>query len=64
MDILEKLKALLGKVEELHDELLDLIDEIEEIEIDELDEDEVDEDDLEAFEVELTDDMMSDKDIH
>jgi hypothetical protein len=62
MDILQKLKALLEKVEGLHDELLDLIDEIEEVEIVELDDD--DEDDLEAFEVEFDDDMLSDKDIH
>jgi hypothetical protein len=42
MDILKKLVVLLGKVEEIHDELLDLIDEIEELESDELD-DEIDE---------------------
>jgi len=42
MDILLKLKSLLGKVEELHDELLDLVDEIEELELDEIDE--IDED--------------------
>jgi hypothetical protein len=49
MDILLKLKSLLGKVEELHDELLDLVDEIEELELDEIDEiDELDdeEDDI------------------
>jgi hypothetical protein len=45
MDILLKLKSLLGKVEELHDELLDLVDEIEELELDEIDEDQ-DEDDI------------------
>jgi hypothetical protein len=48
MDILLKLKSLLGKVEELHDELLDLVDEIEELELDEEldDEDEDEEDDI------------------
>jgi hypothetical protein len=47
MDILLKLKSLLGKVEELHDELLDLVDEIEELELDEIDEDQdEDEDDI------------------
>lgn len=43
MDILQKLKSLLGKVEELHDELLDLLDEIEELELDELDDEDEDE---------------------
>ena len=48
MDILKKLVELLGKVEEIHDELLDLIDEIEmdelDDEIDEIDEDENEDD--------------------
>jgi hypothetical protein len=45
MDILEKLKVLFLKVEELHDEMLDLLDEIEELELDEIDElDDEDED--------------------
>ena len=47
MDILKKLVELLGKVEEIHDELLDLIDEIEmdelDDEIDELDDEDEDE---------------------
>jgi hypothetical protein len=47
MDILLKLKSLLGKVEELHDELLDLVDEIEELELDEIDEIDEDEDENE-----------------
>jgi len=47
MDILLKLKSLLGKVEELHDELLDLIDELEELELDEDELDELDDEDEE-----------------
>ena len=47
MDILEKLKALLGKVEDLQDELVDLIDELEELELDEDDLDELDDEDEE-----------------
>jgi hypothetical protein len=47
MDILKKLELLLAKVEAIHDELLDLIDEIENDEIDgtdDIDEDDIDED--------------------
>jgi hypothetical protein len=47
MNILQKLEMLLAKVEALHDELLDLIDEIESDEIDstdDIDEDVIDED--------------------
>ena len=47
MNILQKLEMLLAKVETLHDELLDLIDEIESDEIDstdDIDEDVIDED--------------------
>ena len=47
MDILLKLKSVLGKVEELHDELLDLIDELEELELDEDELDELDDEDEE-----------------
>jgi hypothetical protein len=51
MDILQKLKVLFAKVEELHDEMLDLIDELEELELDEdeldeLDDEDEDEDDI------------------
>jgi hypothetical protein len=42
MDILEKLKVLFLKVEELHDEMLDLLDEIEELELDEIDDEDED----------------------
>jgi regulator of replication initiation timing len=47
MDILEKLKTLLGKVEDLQDELVNLIDELEELELDEDDLDELDDEDEE-----------------
>lgn len=46
MNILKKLELLLAKVEALHDELLDLIDEIESDEIDADDTDDIDEDEI------------------
>jgi hypothetical protein len=47
MNILQKLEMLLAKVEAIHDELLDLVDEINAVDIDntdDIDEDEIDED--------------------
>jgi hypothetical protein len=47
MNILQKLEMLLAKVEAIHDELLDLVDEINAVDIDstdDIDEDEINED--------------------
>ena len=60
MDILEKLKVLLGKVEEIADEINDLVDEIEELEIDEIDElDDEDEDEEDDIKIGLSEQSKS-----
>ena len=55
MDILEKLKVLLGKVEDIGDEIADLVDELEELELDDEDLDEEDEDEEDDIKIGLTD---------